>query len=124
VLTCEEIKDESWRDELNERFGWMSGGFLYFECLGGWRLILRDLLERIDATLTEDEERQAFHISQIKEKYGTASVGHNGDERVDRLVDAAEAASRMTCDICGGRGRLQGKGWLSVRCIQHENGRL
>jgi hypothetical protein len=99
----------------------MAGGWLAFEVLGGWRFIMRDLLERIDATLRTDEERESFYISQVKEKYGTLAVYHNGDARIESLVDAAEAASRITCDVCGGRGRLQGRGWLSVRCTAHEN---
>jgi hypothetical protein len=122
MLTCEEIKDENWREELNKRFGWVSGGYLYVECLGGWRLILADMLQRIEAVLTSPEEREAFHISQCKQKWGELVCYHNGDERIDMIVEAAAAASRITCDICGGRGRVQNKGgWLSTRCTKHEN---
>jgi len=124
MLTNEEIGDSSWREELNRRFGWMGGEHgLWFECLGGWRFILKDTLERIDATLTDPEDREAFRISQIKEKWGELRVGHCGDERIDRIVQAAEAASHITCDVCAGRGRVQGKGWLMTRCQAHEEWR-
>ncbi|WP_457090585.1 hypothetical protein [Microvirga sp. P5_D2] len=121
MLTNEMIADSSWREELNKRFGWMGGEHgLYFECMGGWRFILKDFFERVEATLVTPEEREGFRISQIKEKFGSARVHfHGGDDRIDRLVAAAEAASEITCDVCGGRGRLQGKGWLSTRCEAH-----
>ncbi|MFC4171635.1 hypothetical protein ACFOYU_06140 [Microvirga sp. GCM10011540] len=122
MLTDDEIKDDGWRDELAERFGWMGGGYLSFEHLGGWRFIMRDLLERIDATL-RDEDRGSFCISQIKEKWAELRVAHNGGAGIDRLVDAAEAASRITCDVCSGRGRVQGTGWISTRCAVHEDWR-
>ena len=58
MLTDDMIKDDSWREELDKSFGWMGGEHgLYFECMGGWRFILKDMLERIDATLTDPEDR-------------------------------------------------------------------
>jgi len=120
MLTEDMIKDDSWREELDRKFGWMGGEHgLFFECLGGWRFILRDLLERIDATLTDREDRGAFRISQVKQKFAELRVHHNGDDRIDRIVQAAEAASHITCDVCAARGRVQGKGWLSTRCAAH-----
>jgi hypothetical protein len=125
MLSEEQIKDDSWRDELSKRFGWMSPrGGLYFECTGGWRFLLKDLLERIEATLVTPEERESFQVTQVKEKFGTLRFYYSGgDDRIDRLVAAAEAASGITCDVCGGRGRTQGKGWISTRCEAHTNWR-
>ena len=124
MLTEDMIRDDAWREELDKRFGWMGGEHgLWFECSGGWRFILKDMLERIDATLTDPDDRAAFRISQVKEKFGELRVHSNGDDRIDRIVQAAEAASHVTCDVCGGRGRVQGRGWLSTRCAAHENWR-
>jgi len=124
MLTDDVIKDHGWREELNRRFGWMGGEHgLYFECLGGWRFVLKDMLERIDATLTDPEKREVFRISQIKEKFGEFRVYHNGDDRIDRIVDAAEAASHITCDVCADRGWTQGAGWISTRCSKHSGWR-
>jgi predicted RNA-binding Zn-ribbon protein involved in translation (DUF1610 family) len=124
MLTDEMIKDDTWREELDKRFGWIGGEHgLYFECLGGWRFILKDMLERIDATLTDPEDRTAFRISQVKEKLSELRCYHTGDERIERIVQASEAASHITCDVCGGRGRVQGKGWISTRCEKHTDWR-
>ena len=99
----------------------MFGGHAHFECLGGWRYILRDLFERIDVTLTRDEEREGFRISQVKEKYGPLRCYTNGDARVNALVEVAVRLSGITCDVCGGRGWTQGMGWLATRCDAHVN---
>ncbi|MPR07802.1 hypothetical protein [Microvirga tunisiensis] len=119
-MSADQIKDSTWREELNERFGWMGGRHgLSFECGGGWRFLLDDLLQRMAATLS-DEERQDFQVTQIKEKLGTLRCHvFNGNDRVDALIDSAENASEITCDVCGGRGRLRNSGWLTVRCDEH-----
>lgn len=120
MLNADQIKDSTWRDELNERFGWMGGRHgLSFECGGGWRFLLGDLLQRIAATLS-DEEKQEFQISQIKEKFGTLRFyTYGGSDRIDALVESAERASEITCDVCAGRGRIRNSGWVSVRCDEH-----
>lgn len=120
MLSADQIKDGSWRDELNAKYGWMGGRHgLSFESGGGWRFLLGDLLQRISATLS-DEEKQEFQISQIKEKFGTLRVHTYAEsDRIDMLVDAAERASEITCDVCGGRGRLRNSGWIYVRCDEH-----
>jgi hypothetical protein len=122
MLTEAQIRDDRWRERLSEKYGWMSGGCIQFECLGGWRFLLEDTLSRIDATLT-GEERDDFFISQVKEKFGELRVYHNGSDTIGHIVECAEAASSRTCDVCGGPGRLQGQGWISVRCRDHETWR-
>jgi hypothetical protein len=120
MLSDDQIVDDSWREDLNAKFGWMAGKHgLSFECRGGWRFILGDLLQRISATLT-DEEKVGFQVGQVKEKYGSLRFyAYGGSDRIDALVDAAERASEITCEICGGMGRLRREGWLTVRCDEH-----
>lgn len=120
MLNAEQVKDDSWREELNHKFGWMGSRHgLSFECSGGWRFLLGDLLQRIAATLT-NEEKQDFQVTQVKEKFGTLRFyTYAGNERVDALVESAEHASEITCDVCAGRGRLRNSGWVSVRCDEH-----
>ncbi len=120
MLNAEQVKDDSWREELNRKYGWMGGRHgLTFEHGGGWRFLIGDLLQRIAATLT-DEEKQDFQVTQIKEKYGTLRLhSYAGSDRIDALVDAAEQASEITCDVCAARGRIRNDGWVSVRCDEH-----
>ncbi len=117
------LTDRSWMDELSGEYGWMSGGSLWFEHLGGWRYLMRDLLESIDRVLRE-EDREHFSISQIKEKYGSVRCYvHGGGSEIDRLIEIAERRSEISCDVCGDAGRVQGTGWYSCRCPRHEKWR-
>lgn len=123
-LSMDEVADDqSWRERLSGLYGHLGGesGHLTFECAGGWRHLLEDLLRDIDATLST-EDREVFQVSQIKEKYGTLRFyTHAFSDDVERLVEVAERRSAMTCEVCGEPGRVQGKGWVSCRCTQHDD---
>ncbi len=113
---------KGWDEELCDRFGWMGGGWLHFECRPGWGYLLKDVLTRIDLALDEDE-RQTFRISQIKEKFGTLSIYHNGGQHISMLTAAAQHASSQICDICGRLGRPRGGPYLATRCGEHDGAR-
>jgi hypothetical protein len=110
---------KDWDDELRDSFGWMGGGWLHFECRSGWKYLLKDVLTRIDLTLDEDE-RKTFHITQIKEKFGTLSIYHNGGQHISMLTGTAQQASSHVCDICGRLGRPRGGSYIATRCDEHE----
>jgi hypothetical protein len=63
-----------------------------------------------------------YEIYQVKEKYGVLRYycsGYRGPE-VDALIEAAEAASQVTCERCGHPGQLgSAKGWWSTACVTH-----
>lgn len=62
-------------------------------------------------------------VDQVKEKFGTLRFYyHGGDETVDGMVRMAESMSSVTCEVCGNKGKIQGKGWVSCRCREHKNG--
>lgn len=90
----------------------------------GWTGLVERLFAAIDETLVSGpaEERAAFAISDVKEKYGSLRVYHNGGDAVDSLVADAEAESLRTCDRCGRPGVLRQGAWLSVRCDEHGEG--
>ena len=77
MLNETEIKSRDWHDSLNETYGWTSAGGAILSASSGWRFIIEDMLRGLDAKLKRDE-RESFHISQIKEKYASISVLHNG----------------------------------------------
>lgn len=119
MLAEQDIKSRVWDEALNAKYGWMMGGSLYMEVGGGWRFVIEDLLKSIDLVLSDDD-RDWFRISQIKEKYGSLSVYHNGEANVERLVNKAGSASVITCDVCAGQGRPQrSSGWIVTRCRKH-----
>ena len=98
----------------------------------GWTDIVGTLFSDIDALLN-DEQVKCFRVEQIKEKFGTLRLYLSFD-RIDAegvnpnptalrsLVDAAVAASEVTCYVCGAPGEMRKLGgWATVRCDVHEN---
>ena len=75
-------------------------------------------------------------MEQVKEKFGTLRV-YVSFNRIDAagvnpspttlrsLVDAAVAASEVTCYVCGAPGEMRKLGaWVTVRCDAHANREL
>jgi hypothetical protein len=82
----------------------------------GWYGILRCACNRI-ASHEEYAGQQTFRFSQIKEKYGTLRLYHEGgDSYCQGVISMAEAMSAMTCERCGCRGKLNDIGWISTLC--------
>lgn len=96
----------------------------------GWKGIVQTLFTSIDALLT-DEQARWFRVEQIKEKFGTLRLyisfncidpaGVNPNPTALRsMVDAAVAASEVTCYVCGAPGEMRTLGaWATVRCDAH-----
>lgn len=86
-----------------------------FECLDGWF----DILDRLSKALTDLNEDVV--AVQVKEKYGTLRfyIGVGSDEAFD-LIEAAEAESEKTCELCGKPGKLRDmQHWLKTLCSDH-----
>lgn len=98
----------------------------------GWAEVVKTLFAGIDGLLS-DEQAKCFRVEQLKEKFGTLRVyvsfdrvdaeGINPDPTALRsLVDAAAAASQVTCYVCGAPGEMRKLGgWATVRCDEHAN---
>jgi hypothetical protein len=97
-----------------------------FECFGGWQPILARLFDRLEASITvlPADSSAAFHIVQIKQKFGRLSVqlSTEGTAEMQAVVRDAEESSLVTCEVCAAPGRLaERNAWWSVRCAGHEN---
>uniref|UniRef100_UPI001C4373DB hypothetical protein n=1 Tax=Variovorax sp. dw_308 TaxID=2721546 RepID=UPI001C4373DB len=117
-------------EELRTRFGYMfEGPHIGLIFYAGWLPDFARTCEKIAAVLEED--KRGFHFVQVKEKFGGAryyySLGgkkrkildeildvpgasqwktatQKGDriaEEIDRLINAAQRQSGVTCMICG-----------------------
>lgn len=104
------------------------------EFSSGWISLVERLVDAIDALDIP------YEVDQVKEKFGGLRFYWHqpypegeipDDERADRreastkiraLIDAAEAESIQTCEICGAPGRPQGKGWIRTLCDDHATG--
>ena len=95
----------------------------------GWHGIVRTACVLIDTHTnrrTQDgvtcdvlmlETKPSFHFVQIKEKFGTLRLYHDGgDSYCDGVVDMAEAMSAVTCERCGAPGKPNDGGWISTLC--------
>lgn len=84
------------------------------ECGNGWYKILAELFEQLS-------KYGDIVLVQVKEKFGTLRVYYMGGidenhEEIEKLIDEAEGKSAITCEMCGGEGKLTGEGWLITLC--------
>lgn len=95
-----------------------------FECGDGWFNILFDLSKRLEDIINTypENERKNIYATQVKEKYGTLRFYLSSEtDEMSLEIDRAENLSETTCEVCGNSGKINGKGWLSVRCKDHLN---
>ena len=58
-----------------------------------------------------------FVAVQIKEKFGTLRLYHDGgDDYCHGVVVMAEVMSGCTCEVCGSPGHTAGRGWIRTLC--------
>ncbi|USR37854.1 MbcA/ParS/Xre antitoxin family protein [Ectopseudomonas hydrolytica] len=90
--------------------------FFGFECGGGWYGLVGGTLLFIQQYSREN--KLDVVIRQVKEKFGELRIYlRGGDEIVDIATDIAGLVSRVICESCGCRGKLnEEEGWLRVRC--------
>jgi hypothetical protein len=70
-----------------------------------------------------DEVPQVI-VGQIKEKFGGLRFYYDGgDEKIDGMVQLAEAWAAHTCDVCGSKGKSRADGWIRTLCDEHHEER-
>ena len=96
-----------------------------FECGDGWEPIIRELAIFIeDINKSALPEDQAIVATQVKEKYGALCfyvdfVPEVWADAVYAAIDEAEKKSEVTCERCGRKGKLRGRGWYYTACGYH-----
>ena len=136
-------------EQLQARFPYMFGRHtVSMEYHDGWFSIFEKACEQIDAVLGED--KRDFHWVQVKEKFGSArfyfrmgkstrlvvdliggqeghalikqptQAGDSISDRIDAIVDQAEARTCTTCMVCGAAAQTKAYGgyYLTV-CAAH-----
>jgi len=96
------------------------------ECHAGWRRLIEDLLDQLEAAIAEQPARLRpdLRIVQMKEKFGrlTVYLASEGTPAMEAAIEAAGEESVRTCDICSEPGQLaERRGWWAARCPGHEN---
>lgn len=57
-----------------------------------------------------------FRFDQVKEKYGSLRLYHNGNKDIDKITNEAEILSCHTCQECGKIGKQIGDYWIYTMC--------
>jgi len=85
----------------------------YTKCVGpGWAHIVQPL---VDYCTTH-----GLKIFQVKETVGGLLFYADFNEKLDKLIEAAEVLADETCETCGEPGRLRGdRPWLKTLCDTH-----
>ncbi len=102
-----------------------------FECGDGWYLLIDGLCKQLTAITKETGIK--IYCTQCKEKFGYlsfyteedyTSVKNNGNEWwsiINSVCAYASVKSRLTCEICGDFGTIDGdSSWLKCRCNKCE----
>ncbi len=67
------------------------------------------------------EEVPQVVLQQVKEKLGGLRFDYEGgDDKIDGMVQMAEAWAYKTCETCGEAGKLRKGGWIRTLCDKHE----
>ena len=68
----------------------------------GWRKAFGiQMMKEIRKQLVKEGCLFKFRITDLKEKYGSFRMYHNGSREIDAIIDKYEDISRKTCLICG-----------------------
>ena len=107
------IDRESWRERIRPRFARPQDSDIL--CDEGWRELICELVEALDATGVR------YKIAQIKEKFGGLRFYVNAPldaEAFHALIEKAEARSFTICETCGKPGEPRGGAWIRTLCVE------
>jgi hypothetical protein len=94
----------------------MTNDQVYRECGDGWKSL-------IDPLVSKANELGAT-VDQIKEKYGGLrfyfTPGEADADELEEMIEEAEIASQVTCELCGAPGHTLHNGpWYKTLCKEH-----
>jgi hypothetical protein len=120
----EQPRRDDWTGALRARFPIARSAGI--ECFRGWQPILARMLERLEATVPNQPAafRRGLKVRRMRQKFGVLTVylSKVPTPEVQAILDEADAAAMVTCEVCGAPGRMADRrGWMSVKCDAHEN---
>lgn len=93
---------------------------LGIECGPGWYDLIRECVVEIDKileTLDDSDLKNAFTVSQVKEKFGELRFYTDwATVAMDDAIKVACRKSATTCEWCGAPGKLRDGRWLRTLC--------
>src|SRR5688572_20899933 len=103
----EEPRHDDWKAPLLARFPIAKSAGI--ECFKGWQPILVRMLERLEAAGAQQPAvGGGLEVKGIREKFGVLSVylSEAPTPEEQAILDEAHAAAMVTCEVCGGPGRM------------------
>lgn len=86
----------------------------------GWRKAFgTQMCEELRDALIEDGDLDRWKIVQLKEKWGSMRLYHNGNKkgsRIPGIIDRYERISERTCIVCGKPATRITMGWICPYC--------
>lgn len=84
----------------------------------GWRDIALETFKKIDEILKKNpEERAAYQLEQVKEKWGMLRIYDNsGNSEIQDLLLELENESWKHCIDCGKKSEYSSTGWVCPYC--------
>lgn len=93
-------------------------------CMASWGYCQKGWLPIVDK-LIKDLKKAGWdcYLGSVGEKYGGLRFSTGGlTEEMEDLIDAAEAKSLKTCELCGKPGKNREKNfWIKTRCKKCED---
>lgn len=96
-----------------------------FECGDGWEPIIRKGAEKLEALIIEGQQKTPDmeyppRTVQLKEKFASMRWYFSSQtDEMSKIISEVERKSATTCETCGKRGKVRGKGWLYCSCLEH-----
>lgn len=96
-----------------------------FECGDGWYKLIKEAADKLEPLVKQYASDHPLNpsqprASQVKEKFGTLRFYMScSTEQMEKIIEKAERKSAVTCEQCGKRGKLRGRGWLYTACAKH-----
>ena len=86
----------------------------------GWYSLYYDLCTEIELVIeARTLNPMDFYFTTVKEKFGLLRVYMSDSSRTDEIAEVLEKTakkSERTCERCGGEGKMNEQGWLSIKC--------
>lgn len=92
----------------------------------GWFDLINEVSEKLEAInntkiLPKYGASECIVATQVKQKFGTLrfytnSIPEEFYEEANDAIVVAENKSDVTCEVCGARGTVGGKGWIECLC--------
>lgn len=110
------------KKELIENFPGLYKDSIKFLIGDGWMPLLWEISNQLEKEISIMDKalREDVYVVEVKEKYGSLNVYMSyGNDPIYKILDEAGRVSEEICEFCGKPGKLVGRKWHYVSCVEH-----